>query len=368
LVGLGRALPVGRRVDAGVNALARGLTDGLSGLWHMSLPPHERRAWYSQIFFVLCFQALLLLVSLLGGLSFLTPPSSWWLQGLTQGGLVLCTISLVLLTWRSVQAHRIETERETARAEAAEQKAASHDEFFSMAAHDLRTPITSLRGYVELLLRHVRRGRFDDLAVAERALLTIERQSIRLTRLVNDLLDLSRMENDQLAFEPVLVDLAKLLPALAKTFRAEHPDAKIRLVVQESALVEADTTRLEQVVANLIGNALKHSGSNVVDLAVVREGTEALLSVRDHGVGIPLELRSRIFERHFQGMATTSPTAGLGLGLYIAKEIVERHSGRITIEEPEDGGAAFVVHLPIATGDHDRVSAQPQPDSDSCAA
>lgn len=257
---------------------------------------------------------------------------------------------------------------------AAETATRARDEFLSVAAHELKTPITSLRGLAQLALRQLDRQGTLDPDRAIRALRMVDEQSGKLTRLVNQLLDVTRLETGRLSLEKQRTDVVALVRGVIAAARlAGQPTHTIVLHAPPMALeVMVDPLRLEQVVMNLLDNARKFAplGStidvevwrtdtaDVADVADVTHGvngTEALelgtemdtvrIAVRDRGPGIPVEHRERVFDRFYQiNLAGTA--SGMGLGLAISREIVALHGGRITLEHPSGGGARFVVILP----------------------
>jgi signal transduction histidine kinase len=224
----------------------------------------------------------------------------------------------------------------------------ARDEFMSVAAHELKTPLTSLRGVAQLLLRDIQRGREISPQRVDFAVQTLERQTGRLTQLVTRLLDSTQIEAGRLRVEPVPTDLV----ALARSALAEqHAGAGHKLVFEGPEHLEAmvDPVRFEQVITNLLDNAVKFSpGGGTVTLAMERAGDGGVrLSVTDEGIGIPAGQREAIFER-FQQAHGAHHLSGMGLGLYIAREIVSLHGGDIHIEDPGHPGARFVVSLPGA--------------------
>ena len=238
-----------------------------------------------------------------------------------------------------------------ARAEA-EAAVRSREEFLSVAAHELRTPVTTLRGYAQVLLRQFEKAEGPDPAKVGRALQTFEHQSDKLTRLVTQLLDLSRIRAGQLVLEPEATDLAALVEGVAATAQATvGQPVQVRGGQPRGARVRAsvDPLRLEQVLINLIDNATKY-GQGPIEVEVVQPSPAAVqLAVRDRGPGVPPEHRQQIFERFFQARSTAKgegQVGGLGLGLHISRQIVELHGGRIEAEFPPEGGTRFVVTLP----------------------
>jgi len=219
---------------------------------------------------------------------------------------------------------------------------AARDEFLTVAAHELKTPITSLRGFSQLLLRDARRNKESSPERIESALNAIESQTGKLTQLLSRLLDTAQIKAGKLRIEPERTDLVALVQsALAHrqatdkhTFVFDGPEHMKAMV---------DPVRLEQVITNLLDNAVKFSpngGAVTVGLGRGEDGG-IQLSVTDQGLGIPFDQRDGIFDRFRQ-----AHLSGMGLGLYITREVVELHRGSVCIEEPEHPGARFVVSFP----------------------
>ncbi len=223
------------------------------------------------------------------------------------------------------------------------------DEFLSVAAHELKTPITSLRGFAQLTLRGLdRRGAVDPERLRQ-ALQVIDQQSDKLSTLVARLLDVSRIDAGRLSLTPRRTNLARLLAEVVAELRGNSERHTILLDVPASLHTTVDPLRLEQVVTNLIDNAIKYSpagGQIDVTLSSEDDGT-CSISVRDRGIGIPPEQHERIFDRFYQ---VHTHFGGMGLGLYISREIVHLHGGTIQAESAPDRGARFVVSLPCDRG------------------
>lgn len=235
---------------------------------------------------------------------------------------------------------------QTARAEA-EAAVRARDEFLLVAAHELRTPITSLRGYVQLLLRRVNRSGEVQPERLEDALRTIEQQTAKMTKLLTQLLDVSRLSTGKLLLDRQVTDVTTIVMSVAASARARTTQHTVALQAPDQAIASVDPIRLEQVVINLIDNAIRYSpdgGTIQVELVPVAE-RRLQLTVRDHGIGIPPEDREHIFDRIYQAHAGDN-YGGMGLGLYITREIVELHGGRIEADYPSDGGVRFTVMLP----------------------
>lgn len=226
-------------------------------------------------------------------------------------------------------------------------KIAERDEFLAVAAHELKTPITSLRLAVQYLRRVVDNGGGAEDEQLRPSLLTIEQQSFRLGRLVTELLETVRLRAGRIVLEQ---RQANVVDVVAKSIRdAQAGTSRHEIVLSAPRRLDArlDALRFEQVVTNLLDNAIKFSPSGGridVELSAPERGA-VRLAVRDHGIGIAAEHRSHVFERFYQSQPNDR-RAGLGLGLYVSRQIVELHGGRIEAEFPEDGGTRVVVWLP----------------------
>lgn len=222
-----------------------------------------------------------------------------------------------------------------------------------MAAHELRTPVTSIRGFTQLELRRWERTEQLDLPRARHAMQIIDRQSRRLAALVARLFDIARLEQGRLAMEPAETNLSEIVADAVEGMRLATTGHEIHLQAPPTLTAWVDGLRFGQVVTNVVDNAIKFSppdGAVDVSLAAIDQDTVRLV-VRDRGAGVPPERRQRLFERHAPAAATAivqpaGTTAGLGLGLVISRQIVEQHGGRISAEYPADGGTRIVVTLP----------------------
>ena len=226
---------------------------------------------------------------------------------------------------------------------------AIRDEFLSVAAHELRTPMTNVRGYTEIMLRQFERAGDVDMDRLHHVLQGLDRQSRKLALLVTHLLDISRLEEGQLRLERVVTDITRLVMDVVAGLRLTASQRMIQVHAPSPALALVDPLRLEQVVTNLLDNAIKYSPADQpIEIEVWMPAADtACLAVRDHGKGIPPERRQRLFERFYQ-VHRGSTTGGLGLGLYISRRIIELHGGHIEVDFPPDGGTRFVVSLPTS--------------------
>lgn len=222
---------------------------------------------------------------------------------------------------------------------------ATRDEFLSVAAHELKTPVTSLRGFAQLLLRDTRRKLNISPERLEFALDAIELQTAKLSQLVERLLDTAQIEAGKLRIEPARTDLVGLVhSALAQQSGSNHT-----FVFDGPKHLEAmiDPVRFEQAITNLLDNAVKFSPQGgIVTVQLEHSDNGSIrLSITDPGIGIPSGQREHIFERFHQAHDERH-LSGIGLGLFITREIVQLHGGFIQIEEPEHRGSQFVITLP----------------------
>jgi signal transduction histidine kinase len=218
----------------------------------------------------------------------------------------------------------------------------------SIASHELRTPITILGAQAQLSLRRLARNDGLDRERVEQALRSVEGQAAKLSRLVNELLDVSRLDAGRLVLAPRSTDLVRLADEVVSAAQGLTDRHTIRLVAPDSLEIEVDPLRLEQVLTNLVDNAIKYSPDGGAVEVVVSQPTPSTLelSVRDRGLGVPEEKRDHIFERFFQAHEN-GYRSGMGLGLYVSRHIVELHDGHIHAEFPPDGGTRMVVRLPL---------------------
>ncbi len=232
----------------------------------------------------------------------------------------------------------------TMRYEASRQK----DEFIALASHELKTPLTAIKAYAQTTLRAVRHLGDPRLL---RTLRIIDEQSDRLNRLINELLDVSSMETEPLALEREPVDLGDLVRDAVSSLELIAPAFTLALDLPPAPIpIHADRQRVEQVLMNLVQNAIKYSGdSRRVEIGVRAADGEAVTAIRDFGLGIPVDQQEQVFERFFRARNVPSyHYSGLGLGLFISHNIVVRHGGRMWLESYEGVGSTFYFALPLA--------------------
>jgi len=225
----------------------------------------------------------------------------------------------------------------------------ARDQFLSIASHELKTPLTSLIGYIDLIQR--RAARSGDLAERDqRAVRVIGEQAARLNKLVGALLDLSRIETGQLSIERGLVDLTALTRRLVEESQATTDRHTIVFsAAHQPLMLLGDELRLEQVVQNLIQNAIKYSPTGgAVTVLVARNGDSASIRVSDQGIGIPATALPQLFRRFYRAPnADLQHISGMGIGLYVVKEIVELHGGTVEVSSQDGQGSTFVISLPL---------------------
>jgi PAS domain S-box-containing protein len=224
------------------------------------------------------------------------------------------------------------------------------DEFLSIASHELRTPLTSLKALTQLTKRQLERAEVPMAGHLAR----MERSLVRMQQLIDDLLDVSRIQAGKLAIRPEPCQLQALCQQVVEELGATTARELLFDAPEQPIEVEVDVDRISQVLTNLLSNALKYSPPEYpVTLTLRQEGDKALFAVRDEGSGIPAEELPHIFDRFYRvpGVEVKSgSTVGLGLGLYICREIVERHGGHIWAESTPGLGSTFSVSLPMAAG------------------
>lgn len=221
------------------------------------------------------------------------------------------------------------------------------DEFLSVASHELRTPLTTIKGYTQLLAQTV-----NDLEPDERAtyINAVLGEIERMMGLISELLDVSRIETNRLQIHPQPIRWIDFIAGRISAFRVQHHNRDIRFEVQTpETTVHADPDRMRQVIDNLLSNALKYSADGTdIDVSVVVLDGQIHTAVTDQGIGIPRDEIPQLFERFHRARNVSSRYyGGLGLGLYIARAIVEAHGGTIAVESDEGSGSRFTVQLPL---------------------
>nr|MDQ3328368.1 HAMP domain-containing histidine kinase [Chloroflexota bacterium] len=219
--------------------------------------------------------------------------------------------------------------------------------FLSIASHELKTPVTLLKGYAQILEA---RARQKNDTGALKPLLTINRQVDRMTHLINDLFDVSRIESGKVQFDMRPFALGEALEEALQDVRTTSPGFVLRAHHDAGELwVRGDRLRIQQVMTNLLSNAVKYSDTRrEADVRVEREGHQAVISVTDYGIGIPRKQQEEVFHLYFRGANVSANNyGGLGLGLFISKMIVDYHGGEIGVTSEEGKGSRFHFTLPV---------------------
>ena len=244
-----------------------------------------------------------------------------------------------------------------AEAKAAQGLVQAQEEFLAVAAHELKTPMTGAKLAAQLLLRRARRQGFDP-AQMQQALRTIMQQIDTLERLVVQLLETARVQAERLGLRREPTNVTALVRGAVAAAQARTERHQVTLEAPEEVWAEVDAPRLEQVVTNLLDNALKFSpnGGRIVVQVGTPTPESVEVAVQDQGIGVPQEHRAHLFERFYQAHGATHQS-GLGLGLYISREIVLRHGGTIRAEFPLQGGTRMVVTAAAAGAHRQRPTA-----------
>jgi len=269
------------------------------------------------------------------------------------GGIIICGADVTVEVQARENERRAQVERERLLEEL---KAALHarDDFLMVASHELRTPLTSLQLTASSVLRQLERadGRPLPAPMLDDRMRTVKRQLDRLEQLINALLDVSRIGAGRLALQLEEVDLVDVANEVLARLRDEAARQGVPLSMRAptSLLGLWDRSRLDQILTNLVTNAIKYGQGKPVDVLLVRGGEGAEVRVVDHGIGVDPEQQERIFGK-FERAASQRNYGGLGLGLWITRELVELMRGRVRVESTPGQGATFIVSLPNAHKD-----------------
>lgn len=235
------------------------------------------------------------------------------------------------------------------------------DEFISIASHELKTPMTFLKGGIQVILRRMKRlTAVSETAEYREVFDSIEdllRESVnqitRLERLIHDLLEVSRMQSGRMVYQDERFDLLALTREVVAEHLLVNPDRSILFtsITGEQALIEADSVRIRQVITNYLANALKYSEDMcTVEVEVTIKDDKARVAVRDEGVGIPEEEQENIWERFYRIKNTkimSGSGIGLGLGLYLSKTIIQHYNGEVGVQSAQGTGSTFWFTLPL---------------------
>lgn len=227
----------------------------------------------------------------------------------------------------------------------------ARDEFLSIASHELKTPLTSIKLQAQMIKRSVQKD--DPMINSKEKLLTLveqtDRQTLRLARLVDDMLDISRIRTGRLTIEKEELDFSELVSDVITRMKEqfqEIPGGEPILRLTPNTKGKWDRTRMEQVISNLLTNAVKYGNKKEIIVEVSSTAESVTLKVTDHGIGVKESFKEKIFERFERAGISPNEVSGLGLGLYITKQIVLSHGGEIKVESETNKGSTFIVTLP----------------------
>ncbi|HEU5168368.1 MAG TPA: PAS domain-containing protein [Chitinophagaceae bacterium] len=223
--------------------------------------------------------------------------------------------------------------------------------FIAMASHELKTPITSIKGYVQLLLNAFNKDKEKPLPplLVRSSLISVDKQITRLTRLISELLDLTKIETGTLELKKEKLSLNELAIETVEDILYTNTKHQINLFHDFQSYVFADKDRIGQVMINFLTNAIKYSpDNNKIDVSIHQFREQVAFSVKDYGIGIDKEEQQKIFERFYRAKGKEEQTyPGFGIGLFIAKEFVEKHGGEVLVESKKGKGSVFTFTLPI---------------------
>lgn len=228
------------------------------------------------------------------------------------------------------------------------------DEFISIASHELKTPLTSVKGYIQLLERSVAK---EDRAIMKKQLRKVRIQVEKLNELIADLLDISKIENGKLKFNKKFFAADELLMNVIEIMEESNQDFKILKNISIDKMVFADEMRIEQVIVNFITNAIKYSpGTNEVIVTGKIVDGNLYIAVKDFGIGMAAEHQLNVFNKFYRVEDTSTRFQGLGIGLYISQQIIERHGGKIGVKSVPGAGSEFYFYLPLHSGQEENSS------------
>ncbi len=226
----------------------------------------------------------------------------------------------------------------------------TRDEFLLVTAHESRTPLATIRSLAQSMASSLESGQTPDPIQIQQIFQAIDQQAETVSHLVSQLRDISRIESGQIILSRKITDVTRLVEGVTLAVQISANSHHITLIAPAPVMAWVDSLRLRQVLTNLIDNAIKYTPEGAtIDLEVFTADPQtACIAVTDHGPGIAPEHRERIFDRFYR-IRSGDDISGMGLGLYISRQIVNLHGGRIVAEFPPDGGTRFVISLPAAS-------------------
>jgi two-component system OmpR family sensor kinase len=230
----------------------------------------------------------------------------------------------------------------------------ARDDFLAIAAHELRNPMTPISARVELLLARARNAAQDLPDGMAQGLEQLNQSIEAYMRKAAILLDVSRITSGNLRLEITETNLSALIGQVTANLApmAERAGSRVRLQLEDRIVARCDAIAMEQILENLLSNAIRYGSGRPIDVVFCRDGDKALLSIQDQGIGISEENQARIFE-HFHRLSRTSPKAGFGVGLWVTHQLIRMMEGEITVSSSPGRGSIFTVKLPLHWDDDD---------------
>ena len=222
-------------------------------------------------------------------------------------------------------------------------------DFVSLLSHELKTPVTSIKGYIQLMQREIKKNNLQKEKI-ESGLDRVDRLVKQLTGLVSDMLDLSRIETDRLDLNRKTVVLNALVTEVVEDFRMTAPERDITITQSEELVTQLDHDKIAQVLINLISNAIKYSpAKSPINIEISKSDQNGMVSITDQGIGIAEKDHKKIFERFYRVEGKDEKHfSGFGIGLYLAHSIIERHGGKLTIQSTPQKGSTFTFSIPLS--------------------
>lgn len=219
------------------------------------------------------------------------------------------------------------------------------DEFLSIASHELKTPLTTIKAYAQIALKQAQKS-FDGSILEYLEKINIHTN--KLNYLITELLDVSKIHSGKLSLAETIIDFSSYLHDVIHSIQHVTPTHKINLEVNCVQKVCIDTLRIEQVITNLINNAAKYSpGKDCIDISANVENGNVAVAIKDYGIGISEKNMKKLFSRFYRVEETSKSYSGLGIGLFISKEIIKQHKGKLWVESEEGKGSVFYFSLPV---------------------
>ena len=262
----------------------------------------------------------------------------------------LLGISEDITELKKAELERIQLVKEQSARIEAEKGIQIRDEFISLASHELKTPLTSINLQFQLIKRWLGKKDFSDTALLrlEKIFSDSSYQLNRLANLLDDLLDVSRIQAGRFTYNFEKKDISTIIKNSVERFlpQLNAANCELRWGVLQECICSVDISKFEQCITNLLTNALKYSAGKPVEISLQREDQNAIFKIKDQGIGIDPQYHEKIFQR-FERAVSSGNYSGLGLGLYISKEIIEAHKGKINVESALNEGSTFTVIIPL---------------------